>query len=192
MDSILNNLDSNMDNIEEIIFNEKRNFKNLETDLLKEISDIKNEINNEIDSITEKINGLKKQIKSKKKIIKNKKNIINSIENEFQRMKNRNNIFNEFNANTIKNAIYKAKYYDSFDLINHKCNDKICTTCLANDFISNKYGNWNSAGMEKWTDNFLNEHKGLIMKNNVNKLQYLTEKMTGSSIRTIKEFTETI
>ena len=153
-----NLFDYDIYDIEELIFTEKKKLEQLEIKTKNEINEIKEQINDEIDKVKIIIDRLKDKIRAKKQIIRTNRFDIEEIEKGYQRMLNRENVYIDYSVYCIKNAIYKAKYYDFTDLSYHVvkvCRNKNCSTCLAHSFVTGEYGDWESKSMEKWINDFL-------------------------------------
>lgn len=120
--------------------------------LEREISQLKSNINEEASKAVISITELKGKLKEKKTLLTEKKELLKKSDLKID------SLLSKYSLNTIKNGIYKAKYYELNDLLNHveqSCNKTNCATCVAYYFVNNEYGEWESVEMNLWLNQFI-------------------------------------
>jgi len=82
-----------------------------------------------------------------------------------KKLKKTDILSNKYSSETIRNGLYKAKYYALSDLSAH--NDSSCSkskwsTCLAYLLINNEFGDWTSKELNDWISQFMHNKKEMI------------------------------
>lgn len=150
--------------LKETITDKKKELYEIEERETNEINKIKKVIYKEIDNVIETINNLKRKIKKKKEYVRAKRNDITKLEQKYEGTIKRNKLEENYTPFCIKTAIYKTRYYDRDDLKKHldkECLEENCSTCLANQFINNRYGVCESDDLENWMDEYVKKNSNV-------------------------------